>query len=452
MRRSSLLITLGFALTSCGDPSGSRSSSGGTSASSAEPSAQGSVPAAPSSSASARPARAFPAIRDNSSVGSFTSGAALEVRAFVSRLTTKDSILVAIKLRPEKPLDQGHPWYEETFDWSEALTTLRVEVAGPGGKHELAILEAPKTPVTWQLANFKQALEIGPAALTLRHRGGIARADRLAWKTPPPSFLEKPGKYTVTISSEIKTKATTLSVASKPIEIEVVEAGPSQLTLAELEAAASKAANGGAAPTPFSAALHGPPIEDVDGNRSFELRSASLGYDVDMVEVLLDPSGKQLHVNQYKHFTCVAAGTAIATPDGPVPVEALRVGHQVSSFDVEGRRPAVATVVAVESASTDRLIRIGDLRVTASHPIFVDGTWRSAETIEPGMRLLRQGGGELAAAPELQAASSMVYDISVTEPHNYFAGGVLVHNKAVSVPLHDGAAWDGWFSRRYLGR
>jgi hypothetical protein len=222
--------------------------------------------------------------------------------------------------------------------------------------------------------------------------------------------------------------------------------------LAELHAAAAKAANKGADPGAFSPSLNGPPIEDVEGNRSFEFQGVSMGYDVPMVEVLVDPGGKQLHLEEYTHFTCVAEGTLIATPNGPVPIEALRVGHRVSSFDVEKMRPVVTTVVVVERARTERLVRLGDLRVTQSHPVFVDGAWRAAGTIEPGMSLLRQDGGEFMAAPELEAAIATVYDISVTEPHTYFAGGLLVHNKAVGVPLHGGAPWDGWFSRHYLLR
>jgi hypothetical protein len=41
-----------------------------------------------------------------------------------------------------------------------------------------------------------------------------------------------------------------------------------------------------------------------------------------------------------------------------------------------------------------------------------------------------------------------VVDLSVAWPHTYFAGGVLVHNKAVGVPLAPGDRWQGLFLRR----
>ncbi len=101
----------------------------------------------------------------------------------------------------------------------------------------------------------------------------------------------------------------------------------------------------------------------------------------------------------------------------------------------------------IRSAPAERLVRFGDLRVTGSHPLFADSAWRRADDVAPGASLLRLDGSFEGAAPTIEAAQTTVFDISVSAPNTYFAGGVLVHNKAVGVPLHGGAPWGGWFSR-----
>ncbi len=421
----------------------------GPSSSGGAPSGQdaGAPSSTAASSTSATPAKVWPAIRDNTAVGPFQSGAALEVRAFVSRLTPTDPILIAVKLRPEKPLENGHPWLEETIDLTGVLPNLRFEVKGPTGTHTLSVQGGPQKPLIWKLADFRQAFALSGENLTLHH--AHSARDKLVWSTPVPTLLEKPGKYTVTITGDFKTSTQTLALTSKPLEVEVIEAAGAQKPLAELEAIASKIANKGNNVGPFSPMLSRPPVDDVEHNRSFELRNIGLGYEMRVAEVLLDPSGKQLYANEFEHFTCVAEGTLIQTPNGNVPIESLKLGQQVSAMEPSTGEPRVAEVLQIARSRAAQTYRFGDLRVTGSHPLFADGHWVRADEIAPGMSLVSVDGTALEASPTLEHAHVTVYDISVTDPHTYFAGGVLVHNKAFSTPLHHGAAWGGWFSRGY---
>jgi hypothetical protein len=76
-------------------------------------------------------------------------------------------------------------------------------------------------------------------------------------------------------------------------------------------------------------------IDDQDGHRwhRFQLdrgsRIGGAGSDLTIVEVLLDPSGTVKNYDAFLHNTCVAEGVPIETPNGPVPVERLRLGHML---------------------------------------------------------------------------------------------------------------------------
>jgi hypothetical protein len=138
---------------------------------------------------------------------------------------------------------------------------------------------------------------------------------------------------------------------------------------------------------------------------------------------------------------CFAAGTRIDTPGGPVPIEAAFVGMPVYAFDVARSERTVrhVTAVHVHAHATVGLLTLSDgtsLRVTANHPIYSPGDDRYRPAGELGAHdqvlSMHTGGaavGEVAAY-EADAAVDTVYNISVSGEHNYFAEGVLVHNKS----------------------
>jgi hypothetical protein len=158
--------------------------------------------------------------------------------------------------------------------------------------------------------------------------------------------------------------------------------------------------------------------------------------------------------------SCFAAGTRVDTPGGPVPIEAAFVGMPVYAFDVARSQRTVRHVTAVHvhpSAPVGVLsVRGGTvLRVTANHPIYLPShaDYRPAGELGPHDHVLSMHGGEAAmaevAAFEADAAIDTVYNISVSGEQNYFAEGVLVHNKSyVCTPpevfcLEDSGVGDG---------
>ena len=140
--------------------------------------------------------------------------------------------------------------------------------------------------------------------------------------------------------------------------------------------------------------------------------------------------------------TCFAQGTAIATPTGDVPIERIRVGDLVQAFDFERRTVVARVVTATIAHGPQPVIRLetqthGLLRVTPNHPIYVASVNRFVPAAElvSGARALTLTSitsvGEIAIGPVEPDSpdTTPVYDLTVEDLHNFFAEGVLVHNK-----------------------
>lgn len=84
---------------------------------------------------------------------------------------------------------------------------------------------------------------------------------------------------------------------------------------------------------------------------------------------------------------CVPAGTMIATPAGPVAVEAIRAGMWVLGV-VDGRVVSTQVSATKQSTAAD-FVRIGDLRVTDNHPVWTGGGYVEAAEIRGGEKISR---------------------------------------------------------------
>ena len=141
--------------------------------------------------------------------------------------------------------------------------------------------------------------------------------------------------------------------------------------------------------------------------------------------------------------SCFAAGTPIATPSGPRPIEELRPGDLVFAYDDQAARvvPRPVTATFVHLDQPVGALPLGDgrvLRLTGNHPIYLPDQQRYADARElrGDERLLTLSGSahisSLISGAFLASGTELVtvYNISVAGEHNYFAGGVLVHNKS----------------------
>jgi hypothetical protein len=152
--------------------------------------------------------------------------------------------------------------------------------------------------------------------------------------------------------------------------------------------------------------------------------------------------------------TCFVKGTRIATPRGPRPIEDLAIGDAVFSYDTTRAAIVERPVIDVLRKRSREIfsVRAGELAiagVTAEHPFWDvrSSRWVKAEELTLGHQLLGWlGQGSTKAIPvselrrERTYADVDVFNITVGggEEHNYFAEGLLVHNKAAERIEYDG--------------
>lgn len=143
--------------------------------------------------------------------------------------------------------------------------------------------------------------------------------------------------------------------------------------------------------------------------------------------------------------SCFVAGTSIATPSGPRPIESLQVGDPVLAFDEITRRVIVRRIEHVlrRSVTMTRTLRFADrtLTTTDEHPFYdaEGGRWIAAADLQ-AQHVLAALDGERTrplSAPrfELGFAPTEVWNLTVEGPeHTYFAEGIAVHNKSPPEP------------------
>jgi len=127
---------------------------------------------------------------------------------------------------------------------------------------------------------------------------------------------------------------------------------------------------------------------------------------------------------------CFLAGSLVATPAGNVRIESLKKGDPVYSEGADGsKKPSVVTRTYVVEAFSYLVIN-GNLRVTSTHPFYVNGSWVQAGDIRTGQSLLNKSGARVQVVTIEQVNRGVrVYNIEVEGTHTFFVNGVLVHNK-----------------------
>jgi len=130
---------------------------------------------------------------------------------------------------------------------------------------------------------------------------------------------------------------------------------------------------------------------------------------------------------------CFAAGTLIDKADGEkAPIEIIAPGDLVLAYSEKDQSRVVAQVSDImqpRMVESYYLIN-GSIRVTGEHPFYVNGSWVKAQELVPG-DLLR-GTDDMpviVGSIEYLEAPLKVHNFNVADFHNYYAAGVLVHNK-----------------------
>ena len=138
---------------------------------------------------------------------------------------------------------------------------------------------------------------------------------------------------------------------------------------------------------------------------------------------------------------CLAEGTPVLTPSGPVAIEKLRVGEAV--WSVQGGKLHEARVQAVTRVRPREFLQVtaGEeaLRVTAEHLVMVaPGQYRTADRLEIGDTVYLAWGAGLGEAVIRSIrripAESQAYNLLVSPGGTYAAAGMVVHNKGCFLP------------------
>jgi RHS repeat-associated protein len=150
---------------------------------------------------------------------------------------------------------------------------------------------------------------------------------------------------------------------------------------------------------------------------------------------------------------CFVAGTPILTRTGLKPIEEIRAGDEVLSYNEKTKQNEFKTVVQTMErfAEPGRILSIkvegevAPLGVTAEHPFYVrahharddtfseddDGEWVEAGELRSGDEV-RRADGSWAKVESVVGATggAQVHNFEVADNHNYFVGGthLLTHN------------------------
>lgn len=173
-------------------------------------------------------------------------------------------------------------------------------------------------------------------------------------------------------------------------------------------------------------------FEVTEAGYRFQIMSAKTEGNGELITGVIDAQGAITVLQRDPSIAtcpiCLAAGTLIETPDGPIPVQNVRPGMLVWTLDRDGRRVAQpvlrvgSTVVPASHQVVELALSDGRLlRVSPGHPT-ADG--RTAGQLQPGDWL---DGARIVAAQRIRYTGYATYDLlPAGETGFYWANGILI--------------------------
>lgn len=149
-------------------------------------------------------------------------------------------------------------------------------------------------------------------------------------------------------------------------------------------------------------------------------------------------SPEDLRGPQFSWGWCFPAGTKVASPDGYLNIEDIKIGDVVWSSSGP-QRVLVASCTGIRETYRLRLNDGSELVGTGDHPVYTDRGWTPLRDVTPDAVMLSfdQWAAtsptnaiplRAVAKPEKTGLMQKVYNVTVEGSHDYFANGVLVHN------------------------
>lgn len=139
-----------------------------------------------------------------------------------------------------------------------------------------------------------------------------------------------------------------------------------------------------------------------------------------------------------RNFPCFVAGTKVAVSNkGTKNIEDVEVGDLVACYDtISDTLEESAVTHTFTHPDTDGYLVVNEsLGVTPNHEIYTGTGWVSAGNLEVGDNIQMIGGG-LTKVSNIEKVDKSVttHNLEVANRHNYYADGVLVHNKTMVPP------------------
>ena len=138
------------------------------------------------------------------------------------------------------------------------------------------------------------------------------------------------------------------------------------------------------------------------------------------------------------HRMCFVAGTLIVTKAGMKPIENMKAGDKVWSYNEKIRKEELNTVLdAFLSGYTDKIVEIkagGELiEATEEHPFYVNNKWVKAIDLKQGTILTTKDGMKIKVDRVKVVKKRIkvpVYNFTVDKVHSFYVSKakVLVHN------------------------
>ena len=149
---------------------------------------------------------------------------------------------------------------------------------------------------------------------------------------------------------------------------------------------------------------------------------------------------------------CFVAGTPVATECGEEPIEQIKAGDLVWSWDEGTGESCLEKVASTHVRRVDKevIVQTDDeaITTTPTHPFRVESKgWVEAGDLQPEDRLVTFGGQtETVTGTIATNASTLVFNLEVERTHTYLVGAqrVVVHNacswatRSASIPEEPG--------------
>lgn len=140
---------------------------------------------------------------------------------------------------------------------------------------------------------------------------------------------------------------------------------------------------------------------------------------------------------------CFISGTKVWAGNEHKNIEDLQIGDFVRSYDTEAKELVDVSIAQIFRRKVSSYLLINRIGVTHEHPFYANGVWVKAMELKLGDVLLSEEGKDVFVTEISHIEKdATVYNIHTsTEPHNYFAGGVLVHNKDAKMGASGGSPY-----------